>query len=309
MKTGIVPAPIKQSHIMSESLQVTRIDSASSLEALNRSEIDIQISTAKKYPRVVGDSLGRIVALATVNPQTANECFYSLRRKGAEGDTVIEGPSVRLAEIVAASWGNLRVSSQIIGNDGKYVTARGVCHDLETNVAVASEVRRRITDKYGKTYNDDMQIVTGNAAGAIAFRNAVFKVVPKAIISNAINDIRRAMIADTTENFDETKAKMFSVFAKKGVTRDMILSYFGLSSEEEVTPDIVTELRTTYTAIKEGQATAEELFIKPYNDAREAEKAKPAKGGSAAERLAKAMAAQQGMQIASEMAGDNDLPL
>ena len=70
---------------MSDSLQVTRIDSAASLEALNRSEIDIQISTAKKYPRIVNDSLGRIVALATVNPQTASECFYSLKRNGAEG--------------------------------------------------------------------------------------------------------------------------------------------------------------------------------------------------------------------------------
>ena len=35
-----------------ETLEVTRIDSAASLEALNRSEIDIQISTAKRYPRV-----------------------------------------------------------------------------------------------------------------------------------------------------------------------------------------------------------------------------------------------------------------
>ena len=289
-----------------ETLSVTKIDSAASLEALNRSEIDIQISTAKKYPRVVEDSLNKIVALATVNPQTANECFYSLRRNGADGGNTIEGPSVRLAEIVAASWGNLRVASQIIGNDGKFITARGICHDLETNVAVASEVRRRITDKYGKTYNDDMQVVTGNAAGAIAFRNSVFKVVPKAVICNAIAEIKKSMIADTAQNFEETKNKMFAVFAKKGVTKEMIFAYFEISAEEEITPEIVAELRTTYTAIKEGQATAEELFIKPYNDKQEAAKTS-VKGSSAAERLAKAMAAQQGMKVASEI--DNDLPL
>lgn len=295
---------------MSESLQVTRIDSADMLAALNRSEIDIQISTAKKYPRDINESLGRIVALATVNPQTANECFYSLRRNGAEGGTAIEGPSIRLAEIVAASWKNLRVASQIVGNDGKFVTARGVCHDLETNVAVACEVKRRITDKYGKTYNDDMQVVTGNAAGAIAFRNAVFKVVPKAVISEAINTIKRSMIADTTQNFEETKGKMFTVFAKKGVTKEMIYNYFEISSDEEITPEIVSELRTTYTAITEGQATVEELFIKPYNDKLAAEKGKPVKGGSAAERLARAMASQQGMQVASDMDNNNDdLPL
>ena len=291
-----------------ETLEVTRIDSAASLEALNRSEIDIQISTAKKYPRVIDDSLNRIVALATVNPQTASECFYSLKRNGAEGGTAIEGPSVRLAEIVAASWGNLRVASQIIGNDGKFITARGICHDLETNVAVASEVRRRITDRNGRTYNDDMQVVTGNAAGAIAFRNSVFKVVPKAVISNAIAAIKNSLTSDTAQNFEEVKAKMFAVFAKKGVTKEMIYSYFEVKDESEITPEIVAELRTTFTAIKEGQATAEELFIEPYK-AKQAAPKKP-KGGSAAERIAEAMKAQSGLKVASDMgADDGDIPL
>lgn len=289
---------------MSDSLQVTRIDSAASLEALNRSEIDIQISTAKKYPRVVSDSLARIVSLATVNAQTASECFYSLKRNGAEGGTAIEGPSVRLAEIVAASWGNLRVASQIIGNDGKFITARGVCHDLETNVAVASEVRRRITNSKGQTYNDDMQVVTGNAAGAIAFRNAVFKVVPKAVIAEAINVIKGAVTADTAQNFDDIKAKMYATFAKKGVTKEMIYSYFEVSGEEEITPEIVAELRTTWTTIKEGQATVEELFIKPYNEKNETEKA-TAKAGSVKDRLQQAMAAQKGLQVAADMGGED----
>ena len=288
-----------------DSLEVTKIDSAVSLEALNRSEIDIQISTAKKYPRVIDDSLQRIVALATVNPQTASECFYSLRRNGAEGGTAIEGPSIRLAEIVAASWGNLRVASMIIGNDGKHITARGVCHDLETNVAVSCEVKRRITDRNGRTYNDDMQVVTGNAAGAIAFRNAVFKVVPKAVIADTIGKIKAVLVKDTTADFEEVKAKMFSVFAKKGVTKEMIFSYFEISKDEEITPEIVAELRTTYTAIKEGTATVEDMFIKPYKAKQDAEKSK-SKGGSVAERLAAAMASNG--EAENESAEVDDLP-
>lgn len=289
-----------------ETLEVTKIDSAASLEALNRSEIDIQISTAKRYPRVIDDSLKRIVSLATVNPQTANDCFYSLRRKGDDGDKAIEGPSVRLAEIVAASWGNLRVASQIIGNDGKFITARGVCHDLETNVAVASEVRRRITDRNGRTFNDDMQVVTGNAAGAIAFRNAIFKVVPKAVISSAIGEIKQMLVQDTANDLEEVKKKMFAVFAKKGVTKDMILSYFEIDSEDAIDAEIVTELRTTYTAIKEGQATAEDLFIKPYEAKKAAEKAATKRGGkSVADVIADAMNKQEQSQEAED---NGDIP-
>ena len=166
---------------MQQNNEVIRIDSAATLEALNRSEIDVQISTAKRYPRMIQESLTKIEQIATVNQKTASECFYALPR----GGKTIEGPSVRLAEIVATCWGNLRVQAQIIGNDGRMITARGVCHDLETNVAFSSEVRRRITDRNGRTYDEDMQIVTGNAASAIALRNAIFKCVPQAVIATA----------------------------------------------------------------------------------------------------------------------------
>ena len=293
-------------------LEVTRIDSAASLEALNRSEIDIQISTAKKYPRNVPASLEKVVALATVNPTTAAECFYSLRRKGTDGDTVIEGPSVRLAEIVAASWGNLRVASQIIGNDGKNITARGICHDLENNVAIAREVKRSIVNKMGRTFSEDMQIVTGNAAGAIAFRNAVFAVVPKAVISDAINAIKASLTQGVANDFEAQKANMFGWFAKQGVTKAMILAYFEIESEDEITPDLVAELRTAATAINEKQATAKELFIDPYNAMQEAAQ-QQAKGNtkSVQERLAEARKAQDAAinGVAYEDPADGDLPL
>lgn len=273
-------------------LEVSRIESAASLEALNRSEIDIQIATAKKYPRRVNECLNRITDLATVNQATAAECFYSLRRgKGEAGSTTIEGPSVRLAEIVAASWGNLRVASNIIGNDGKFITARGVCHDLETNVAVACEVQRRITDRNGRTYNEDMQVVTGNAAGAIAFRNAVFKAVPKAVISEAIAEIKASLTKEVAATFEDTKQQMLTYFAKNGVTRDMLLWYFDIADESEITPELIAELRSTVTAIKEKQASFDSLFITPYNEANKA-KASAGRATSVLGRIEEAMAAQ-----------------
>ena len=295
-----------------QTLEVTRIDSAASLEALNKSESDIQIATAKKYPRDVQHSLSQVVALATVNPSTAAECYYSLRRKGEKGESIIEGPSVRLAEIVAASWGNLRVSSQIIGNDGKFITARGVCWDLENNVAVSCEVKRSITNSMGRTFSNDMQVVTGNAAGAIAFRNAIFKVVPKAMISEASNAIKASLTQGVAQDFDAQKAKMFDWFLKLGVTRDMIYAYFDVSGEADITPELVAELRTVATAITEKQATAKELFIEPYEAIQEAKVREAGKGGkkSVQERLAEAQKAQAAAVQGEEYVapGDGDMP-
>lgn len=266
--------------------QITRIDRAEAIEALNRSEIDIQIATAKKYPRDVQQSINRVRALALQDEDTAQECFYSLRRSGQDGNSnVVEGPSVRFAEIVAASWGNLRVASQVVSNDGKFITARGVCLDLETNVAVSSEVQRRITNKYGKTFSEDMQVVTGNAAAAIAFRNAVFKVVPKAVTAAVLKDIKDAAIGKAMD-VENASQKMFAYFAKIGVTEPMILTYFGLSSRDEITAETIVELRGACTAIKEGTSTAREMFIDPYNaanaSAKASEEAKSRKGAVAA---------------------------
>lgn len=162
--------------------EIIEVKQAEMLQAINRSEVDMQIATAKQYPRDLPTVLNKIETYATMDTETAEDCFYALRRQGADGGTqLIEGLSVRMAEIIASAWGNLRVQTRIIGNDGRFITAQGVCHDLETNVAVSKEVKRRITNKYGKTFSDDMQVVTGNAAASIAFRNAVLAVVPKAV--------------------------------------------------------------------------------------------------------------------------------
>lgn len=248
-----------------ETLQVTQVQRADTLEALNRSEIDIQISTAKQYPRSVEQSTRRILALATMDEETAQECFYSLRRGKGENASVVEGPSVRLAEIVAASWGNLRVQSQVVSNDGKFITARGVCHDLETNTAVSCEVQRRITDKNGRTFSDDMIVVTGNAAGAIAFRNAVFKVVPKAVINNTVKEIK-TMAMGNSNALEERRNKMLRYFSSIGVTKEMVFSYLEVDGIEAIDMEMVMEMLGLVNAIKEGTTTKEEALINPYNE-------------------------------------------
>ena len=170
--------------------EIIEVKQAEMLQAIDRAEVDIQIATAKQYPRDLAACLNKIETYATMDKETAEDCFYVLRRKDANGnDNIIEGLSVRMAEIIAGAWGNLRVQTRIIGNDGRMITAQAICHDLETNFAVSKEVKRRITNKYGKTYSEDMQVVTGNAAASIAFRNAVLTVIPKAVTKKIINNV------------------------------------------------------------------------------------------------------------------------
>lgn len=254
--------------------EVIQVNQSSMLEALNRSEVDMQISTAKAYPRDIKQVLNKIQTLATMDKETAEDCFYVLRRKAANGDDfVIDGLSVRMAEIIAGAWGNLRVQARIIGNDGRTITAQAVCHDLESNLAVSVEVKRRITNKNGETFSEDMQVVTGNAACAIAFRNAVLKVVPKSITKTIINNVRSVALGQAID-LETSRQNIIQYFAKLGVTEEQLFDYLEIKNLSEIDTEKVFELRATANAIKEGTTTVQETFVKPMEEKKAAAEAK-----------------------------------
>ena len=263
------------------------------LQAINRSEIDMQISTAKSYPRDITRSLDRIKAIATLDTETAEDCFYALRRGRGNDAQLIEGVSVRLAEIIAGAWGNLRVATRIVGNDGKTITAQAVCHDLETNLAVSLEVKRRITGKDGKTYSEDMQVMTGNAASAIAFRNAVLKIVPPAVTKRVINDIKQVAMGQGLTRETQMQ-RMTDYFAKLGVSQKELLAYLGIKNIVEVTDDMIFELRGLANAIKEGTTTVQETFRATNAESEKIAAEARKKAEDATHKAASAMAAATG---------------
>lgn len=270
---------------------IIEVKQADMLAAINRSEVDMQISTAKQYPRDIQAALNRIQTLATLDEETAGDCFYTLRR--GNGGQVIEGLSVRFAEIIAGAWGNLRAQARIIGNDGRTITAQGICHDLETNFAVSVEVKRRITDRNGKTYNEDMQVMTGNAACAIAFRNAVLKVVPKSVTKRIIEQVKQVAIGQAMD-LETSRSKMIAYFGKLGVNQSSLFSYLGVKREQDIDAQMIFELRGLANALKEGTTTIAETFsTASTNSEKIAENARK-KAEEAMGRVAKATAQGKG---------------
>jgi hypothetical protein len=232
-----------------------KVNSVEVFEADTRANIDIQVTTAKKYPRNLKVVLDNILWLATQDKETAENCFYALKRDGK----VIRGASIRLAEIISNCYGNIRASARIIANDGKLVTAQGLCWDLENNVAYSVEVRRKITNKDGKPFSEDMQVVTSNAACAIAIRNAVFKCIPLALTSRVQDKIKQVMMGEE-KDFATIRKNAVDYFEKQGVGVKNILALFEKRTIEELTREDVFDLRGIATAIKDGDTTIEQAF-------------------------------------------------
>jgi len=245
---------------MNTETQELEIMPSSAVEQMERAQTDVQIRTAKTYPRVLSVVKKSMLEFATLDEETAASCFYTLPRKDSEGQTKnIQGPSARMAEIALSCFQNIRAGARIIANDGKTITAQGVCHDLQNNVCVSVEVKRRITNKYGKTYSDDMQVVTGNAACSIALRNATFKVVPAALVKPIYEAAKRVAVGDA-KTLSDRRTKCVEAFAKMGVTKEKLIGKLGRKSVDDITLDDLETLIGLHTAIKEGDTTIDEAF-------------------------------------------------
>lgn len=231
------------------------LEGSTALEAVDRASIDMQIATAKQYPRSVDKSLKEALTLATLDEETAASMFYVLPRSGKK----IEGPSARLAEVMAYSWGNLRVDADIVAEDRTTVTAMGTCFDLEKNVAIRVRVKRRITDRHGKRYGDDMIGVTSNAAISIALRNAVFKVIPAAMVRKVYSEARQASIGKAG-TITQKRQNALEWFAKAGVSEAEVFAVLEVRGLDDIGAEELITLRGLRTAIKDGETTVEKVF-------------------------------------------------
>lgn len=252
---------------------------ANTISTLVRAEIDSRVATAKQYPRSIATFKKRAKDMATLDEETAAASFYTLpARKNADGSEgkPIVGPSVRLAEIVGSAWQNIQYGARVIADDGRMITAQGVCWDLENNISATIEVRRRVTNKRGQRYSDEMVVTTGNAACSIALRNAIFKVIPMAYVKDIFDEARRVAIGNA-KTLETKRADMVAYFGKMGLKPERVFAAVGKKALEDVGLEELGILKGLATAIKDGDTTIEEAFPLPPN---EKEETKPAENGN-----------------------------
>ena len=230
------------------------------LPAIAEAEINMQISTARRFPRSLKRVASDIFSLVTLDEESAEECIYALPR----GGKAIKGPSIRFAEALQQAYGNCRAASRVTDIDrvNKFVEAEGVFFDLEKNTATSVRVKRRISDSKGRLYNDDMIGTTGNAAASIAKRNAILGGIPKPLWRAAYAEANRVISGDVT-TLAVNREKAFKGFAAFGVKPEQLFVALSLGGAEDITVDHIGLLRGMYATLKNGEATVEEMFANP----------------------------------------------
>jgi hypothetical protein len=229
----------------------------SALEALERADVDIAISTAKRYKRDVASTIKTVRELALRNPKIAGRCNYAVPRGGKK----IIGPSVHFARIVAHAWGNLRCGSRVIGCDRENAHMQGVCHDLETNVAITSEMDWPVQAPHTDTperWKDQMGLAK-RAGAAVALRNAIFDALPMILFDDIAEEAKLVAIGEG-KTFEERRNNCIAEFRKLGVSQPQIYKLIERGGIESITTDDLIYLHGILTSITEGTMPIGQVF-------------------------------------------------
>ena len=230
-------------------------------ENQTRAEYDVSIATAHKFPRSIGQFFKRAESMATATPEIAASCEYA---KPVGGEKV-KGPSARLAEIVAATYGNLRVQARIISETHSEVVAQGVCHDLETNVAHSTEVSVSLLKRNGDRVGPEQVQTARGSACSKARRNAIFLAVPAALCIPIITAARKVAAGDAKTLPERRKAQL-DWFAKQGIKPATIFAWLGVKGEDDISLDHMADMLAAVNAAKEDGTSLGAIFAQTKDE-------------------------------------------
>jgi len=220
-------------------------------------EVQAQYVIAKKYPRDQNDATLRIIN-SCKRPFLADQALYAYER----GRTTVTGASIRLAEAMAQSWGNIDCGVREISQSDGVSIAESYAIDLETNTRISKTFHVphvRDTRQGRKTLTDarDIYEIVANQ-GARRLRACILAVIPGDVVEAAVAQCRRTQESSDVPMSEQIR-KIVIAFDELGIKPKHIEQRLGHLLELTIPQEIVT-LRGIYKSIKDGVADRSQFF-------------------------------------------------
>lgn len=229
---------------------------ATAIQSITAGECDVQVSTAHKFPRSIEKFKKRALQMATFDLETAESCIY---KRPVGGGQIIQGESIRMAEIVAASYGNIRVAARIISQNEREVVCEGMAWDLESNTAGKCECKESTVTRSGEPYSERQRAVAAKACLAKAYRDAVFKVVPKSMCK-FIRDAAMKVINKEQPTLEARRGRAMEWIVSLQIDASRVWAALGIGGESDIGEDQLETLTGFKTAISDRDMTVDEAF-------------------------------------------------
>jgi hypothetical protein len=286
--------------------------SAQALAQREIAEVQAAMVIAKRFPRDPVVSMDRILNACT-RPMLAEKAAYEYAKGGQD----VSGPSIRLAEVLAQNWGNMRCGVIEVSRGVGVSECLAYATDIETNFGDEKRVQVRHwrdTKSGGYAIKDEREIYELIAnMGARRKRACILAVIPGDVQEAAVRQCE-VTLATKIKVTDELILSLVEKFSAFNVTKEMIEKRIQRRMDV-LTPGLVVNLGKIYNSLKDGMSIASEWFdMQATGETAETVKATPtskmdamASGGaadmaSAAAKHAQGMAAEAAGQPAGEAA-------
>lgn len=240
-------------------------------------EVQAAMVIAKKFPRDEVTAFDKIMK-ACRRRTLAEQSIYTYPR----GGTQVEGPSIRLAEALAQSWGNIDFGIIELEQRNGESTVMAFAWDLETNTRqtkIFAVKHERYTRDGAYKLEDprDIYEMTANQ-GARRLRACILGVIPGDVVEAATAECQKTLATGSKEPLSDRVRKMVSAFGELGVTLAMIEGR--LKHKLEATSEAeVVQLRKIFQSLKDGMAKREDFFqTAPFGPAAESKLVPPPEG-------------------------------
>ena len=250
-----------ESEMVTGEVMPVKANSEHALLDLERASIDMQVATAHQYPRSLAKFKENALALVTLDEETAASCLYR-RPVGRDRDgneTYAEGMSIRMAEIVAGCYGNLRVGTRTIESTPRYVVVQGVAHDLESNFLSTAECKEATVKRNGQPYDERMRVVIEKAAAAKARRDAIFQVVPRAS-AKFLETAAKNLLFGNASSITKWRTRIAAWVKTLGIEEARVWKSLGVEGADDLKQSEIETLIGIQNALKSGDTTLDEAF-------------------------------------------------
>ena len=220
-------------------------------------EVQAAMMIARANPRDPIAAMDRILNACT-RPTLADAAVYTY----SKGGTDVSGASIRLAETMAQSWGNIQFGIKELSQSGGMSEVEAYAWDMETGAkrAITFQVPHIRYTRKGSTKIDDPREVYELVAnmGARRLRACILAVIPGDVMEAAVAQCEVTMRtkADTSP---EAMQKMIVAFEPFGVTKEQIEKRIQRRIEA-IQPAQVVSLKKVYASLRDGMSSPADWF-------------------------------------------------
>ena len=224
-------------------------------------EVQAAMIIAKKFPRDQHAAYSRIMT-ACERPVLARVASYDYPK----GKTMVTGPTIRLAEVLAQNWGNMEFGIKELSQGGGESEIQAFAWDLETNVrqsktfCVPHKMKAHGSFKILTDPRDIYEHVAN--MGARRLRACILGIIPCDIVDAAVIKCEETLVKGDGKPIEDRIRGMLEKFKEIEISQELIEKRLQHKTTAIMHSQLVG-LGKIYNSIKDGMSQRSDWFEVP----------------------------------------------